>query len=144
MIQDNLARKEEKKILDCREIFDAKANDNQFAYEIMAQIKVRAEQKAIDNAEDIIQEKIKKLEADVKRKQIKLQFCIPVGMIACSIVIACVIVSCATMLIFQLISNVTIIDYHVIVFAMIGAIGLFHTSISTIRNWKRYIEDEER
>lgn len=143
MNRDNLARDKETKLLNYREFFEERVDDNLFAYGILEEIKVRSERNAISNADFLIKKKIEGLEADVKRKQIKLQMAIPTGMVACLIIIICMIVGCVTIFACQLIANIKILDYYILLFIITGCCGLLHTSINTFKCWKRFIENDE-
>lgn len=138
-----------KKLIYFRERLADKKSDEQFADQILYELKERAEKKAIEESDELIQRKIallekenKKMEVEIMRKQVKLQMCIPSEMLMCLCTTIIIITACVTILFFQIVANVKIIDYYLVIFALVGGIGLLHTSITTFKNWRRYITDE--
>ena len=158
MAQVNTKRKNTFNIIECSGIFEEKISDEQFQYQILDAVKTRAERRAIENADEIIQEKINNLEERIKdlekenaKKEqecmidnIKLQNCLPMGLLLCLFLTSGIVISCATIVIVQLMSDIKLVDYYVLLFVLLGGIGLFHTSLSTIKGWKRYLNNEDR
>lgn len=130
-------------IIKCENLFEERASDEKFAYSVMEQIKRRAEKKALENADEITKEQIKDLEVKCMTYKKKLQRCIPPELLVCVIVSSCIIASCVTVIVIQLTANIKVIDYHVLLFNLVGGVGLFHTSISTVKGWKKYLNEEK-
>lgn len=75
------------------------------------------------------------------KKQIKLQYSIPKKMLAILIFFSCAVALTVMFFTIQILTNITIIDYHIILVAFIANIGLLLTSIKTFKEWNQYLNE---
>ena len=144
MIPQNVSKELQfDKIIRCS-VFEERVSDEKFAYSVLEQIKRRSEKKALENADEITNERIRDLEVKCMTYKKKLQRCIPPEMLICVIASSGMIASCITLIATQLMVNRKLVDYNVLLFVLVGGVGLFHTSISTVKGWKKYLNEEKR
>lgn len=120
---------------------DEKMMEAQFEYINATKQLIREEIKrqVVESANEDIRERINELERDCSEMRIKLETGIPTNMLVIfSIMLICTVAT-LTIFVFQIVSNVKIIDFFLLFFVFIMCIGLLSTSIATIIYWKRYL-----
>lgn len=75
------------------------------------------------------------------RQKIKLQNCIPIGMLYRVFLYAVALVICLCIFVTQIVGNYKILDYHLLLVLSIAFAGLLHTAISALRDWKNFLNN---
>ncbi len=131
-----------KKVIDKAKYFTEKTSMEEMTYEFIYKMKVMVQRNLLEDTDDIMKEELNKMENENMINKAKLQSALPTGIITGLVINACIIAIVLTIFAFQVITNVKVIDFHILIFTAVGGCGLLHTSIATIKGWRRYVCEE--
>lgn len=143
MMNDNTAKKE-KPIIVFEDIIREKReeeDDYEFISEILTRFTKRAERKALNNADTVSKHRIAELEEECMKQRIKLQNCIPIGILCRIALYAAALIVCLCIFITQIVGNYKILDYHILLVLSIAFASLLHTAVSTLSEWNKFLND---
>jgi hypothetical protein len=126
-------------IIDCSNFFQERSTTEQFVYQFIEKVREEEREKAVNQADDIAQKKIKELELECMFKEKRLQNCIPTKLFFPLFIAMGITCIALTVTIMQILLNSKVVDYYILLFIMVGGIGLSHTSIAILKGWKRFI-----
>ena len=144
MMNNNTVKKENANIVTFSEkVLEKRQSEDD--YELISAVLMsfteRAEEKALDNVNAIVKRRMVELEEECMRQKIKLQNCIPIGMLYRVFLYAVALVICLCIFVTQIVGNYKILDYHLLLVLSIAFAGLLHTAISALRDWKNFLNN---
>ncbi len=137
----------ERKIINCEELFEENHSDFEIYMDAISKLKKRAEEKALKDVGNLSKKRISELESKCMEQKLKLKNCMPSGVIFHVVLYACALTCNVVLFITQILGDYKLIDYYIILMLSVIFSGLLHTSIASLKKWKKFIsmdEEEQR
>lgn len=107
--------------------------------DLYVRMEEKAEKKVLDNAEDIVKNRMAELEEKCMKQEIKLQNCIPFHTIAYLIINTIVITITGVLLVLRYVYGLYLVDPYYL-FCGLGIGGtLFVTAFVSLKEWKGFL-----
>lgn len=133
----------EHNVLNFLEYCDEKIETEELAYRMVQYMKNTARKNSIRNADELTKDRIQELEEEVAAVSEKLTNSFPTPLI---ILLCCFLISSIvsiTLIILQLGYNFKVVDYYILLLVACASVGLFFTSISTIIEFRKKINEKK-
>lgn len=112
--------------------------------EFNAEVNKRAKEEAYQNADDITQKELRKLNKEVEALNIRLKYSFPISLVVFLCVFLTLSLVSFGMFVLQAMCGVKFIDFYILALCFVASVGLFITSISTIIEFRKKINEQEK
>lgn len=112
--------------------------------EFNAEVNKRAKEEAFQNADDITQKELRELKKEVEALNIRLKYSFPISLVVFLCVFLTLTLSSFCIFVFQAMSGIKYIDFYILALCFVAGLGLFITSISTIIEFRKKINVQEK
>ena len=131
------------KIIKCENLFEEKQTDWDMCADLISRLRKRANENALKDVSNLSRERILELESKCMEQKVKLKNCLPNGVIFHVVLYACALTCTIVLFITQIIGDYKLIDYYILLMLLIVFTGLLHTSIASLKKWKKFIGMDE-